>query len=118
MNHRYRLTLWCLPSERHFEVVTMRLSLNAITTKKIADFQNSVTRLLIIVFTLLLVVYIILTFWSFYGKILVDPITAQKITNFQNTVRRLTIIFLSLFFLLVMRASIWSPYGKNLADPR
>ena len=45
VNHRYQLTLWCLPSERHFEAVTVKLSLNAITTKKIADFQNSVTRL-------------------------------------------------------------------------
>ena len=51
VNHRDQLTLWCLPSERHFEAVTVKLSLNAITTKKIADFQNSVTRLLIIVFT-------------------------------------------------------------------
>ena len=47
LNTRFQLDL---PSERHFEVVTVKLSLNAITTKKIADFQNSFTRLLIIVF--------------------------------------------------------------------
>ena len=51
LNHRFQLDLWCLPSEQPFEAVTVKLSLNAITTKKIADFQNSVTRLLIIVFT-------------------------------------------------------------------
>ena len=45
VNHRYQLTLWCLPPERHFEAVTVKLSLNVITTKEIADFQNSVTRL-------------------------------------------------------------------------
>ena len=45
VNHRFQLDLWCLLSERHFEAVTVKLSLNAITTKKIADFQNSVTRL-------------------------------------------------------------------------
>ena len=50
VNHRDQLTLWCLPSERHFEAITVKLSLNAITTKEIADFQNSVTCLLIIVF--------------------------------------------------------------------
>ena len=50
LNPRFQLDLRCLPSERHFEAVTVKLSLNAITTKKIADFQNSVTRLLIIVF--------------------------------------------------------------------
>ena len=45
LNHRFQLDLGCLPSERHFEAVTVKLSLNAITTKKIADFQNSFTRL-------------------------------------------------------------------------
>ena len=45
VNHRFQVDLWCLPSERHFEAVTVKLSLKAITTKKIADFQNSVTRL-------------------------------------------------------------------------
>ena len=45
LNPRFQLDLRCLPSERHFEVVTVKLSLNAITTKKIADFRNSVTRL-------------------------------------------------------------------------
>ena len=50
VNHRFQLDLWCLPSERHFEAVTVKLSLNAITTKKIADFQNSFTHLLIIAF--------------------------------------------------------------------
>ena len=45
VNHRFQLDLWCLPSERHFEAVTVKYSLNAITTKKIADFQNSVKRL-------------------------------------------------------------------------
>ena len=29
--------------EPHFETLTVKLSLNAITTQKIADFQNSVT---------------------------------------------------------------------------
>ena len=34
VNHRFQLDLWCLPSERHFEAVTVKLSLNAIPTKK------------------------------------------------------------------------------------
>ena len=50
MNQRFKLDLWYLPSQRHFEAVTVKLSLNDFTTKKIADFQNSVRRLLIIVF--------------------------------------------------------------------
>ena len=50
LNHRFQLHLWCLPSERHFETLTVKLSLNAITTQKIADFQNSVTWYRIIVF--------------------------------------------------------------------
>ena len=45
LNHRFQLDLWCLQSERHFEAVTVKFSLNAITTKKIAYFQNSVTPL-------------------------------------------------------------------------
>ena len=44
LNQRFKLDLWYLPSERHFEALTMKLSLNAITTKKIPDFQKSVTR--------------------------------------------------------------------------
>ena len=45
------LDLRCLQSEQHFEAVTVKLSINAITTKKIPHFQNSVTRLYIIVMT-------------------------------------------------------------------
>ena len=45
LNHRFQLDLWCLPSKQHFEAVTVKYSLNAITIKKIADFQNSVKRL-------------------------------------------------------------------------
>ena len=45
LNHRFQLDLWCLPSERHFKAFTVKLLLNAITTKKIADFQISATRL-------------------------------------------------------------------------
>ena len=41
----FTLTYDAYPSEQPFEAVTVKLSLNAITTKKIADFQNSVTRL-------------------------------------------------------------------------
>ena len=44
-NYRSLLLLSCLPSKRHFEALTAKLSLKTITTKKIADFQNSVTRL-------------------------------------------------------------------------
>ena len=51
LNHRFQLHLWCLPSERHFETLTVKLSLiNAITTQKLEDFQNSVTWYRIIVF--------------------------------------------------------------------
>ena len=50
LNHRFQLDLWCLPSERHFKTLTVKLSLNAITTQKIADFQNFVTCHRIIVF--------------------------------------------------------------------
>ena len=49
-NHRSLLLLLCLPSERHFGVLTVKLSLNPIMTKMMADLQNSVTRPLIIVF--------------------------------------------------------------------
>ena len=49
-NHRSLLLLWCLPSERHFEALTVKLSLNPIMTQKMVDLQNSITRLLIIVF--------------------------------------------------------------------
>ena len=58
------------------------------------------------------------TFWSFYAKILAETYYYPKDHQFQNTVRRLKIILLSLFFLLIIRTSIWRPYGKNLADPR
>ena len=50
LNNRFQLNLWCLPLERHFETLTVKLSLNAITTQKIADFQNSVICHGIIVF--------------------------------------------------------------------
>ena len=45
LNHRFQLDFWCISPERHFEAVTVKFSLNAITTKKIADNQNSVTPL-------------------------------------------------------------------------
>ena len=45
LTHRFQLDLRYLATERHFEAVTVKLSLNAITTKKIADFQNSLTPL-------------------------------------------------------------------------
>ena len=50
MHHRFQLDLWCLPSERHFEALSAKLSLNAIKTKNIAAFQNSVTWPWIILF--------------------------------------------------------------------
>ena len=50
LNNHFQLDLWCLPSERHFKTLTVKLSLNAITTQKIADFQNSFTCHRIIVF--------------------------------------------------------------------
>ena len=45
LNHRFQLDLWRLPLERHFEALTVKFSLNAITTNKIEDFENGVTRL-------------------------------------------------------------------------
>ena len=45
LNNRFQLNLWCLPLVQH-----VKLSLNAITTQKIADFQNSVICHRIIVF--------------------------------------------------------------------
>ena len=50
LNNRFQLNLWCLPLVQHFETLTVKLSLNAITTQKIADFQNSVICHGIIVF--------------------------------------------------------------------
>ena len=72
LNHRFHLVIWCLSSERHFVAVSVKFSLNcitkrwpicktlsdasfslyAITTKKIANFQNSFTCLGIIAFML------------------------------------------------------------------
>ena len=45
LNQRFQLDLWYLPSERHFEALTVKLLLNAIKTKNIAAFQDSVTYL-------------------------------------------------------------------------
>ena len=45
LNYRFQLNLWCLPSERHFEALTLKLSIYAIMAQKMADLQNSVTRL-------------------------------------------------------------------------
>ena len=50
LNHRFQLDLWRLPSERDFGALTVKLSLNPIITRKMADLQNSVTRPLTIVF--------------------------------------------------------------------
>ena len=38
VNQPFQLDLWYLPSERHFEALTVKLSLNAINTKKISAF--------------------------------------------------------------------------------
>ena len=57
-NPRFQLDLRCLSSERHFEVVTVKLSLYAITTN------------------------IIVTFWSFYGEILAEPYYCPKDNQF------------------------------------
>ena len=35
----------CLPSQRHFGALTVKLSVNPIMTQKIFDLQNSITRL-------------------------------------------------------------------------
>ena len=65
-----------------------------------------------------LVLFIIGTFWSFYGEILAEPYYCPKDRQIANTVRRLIVILLRLFFFLINRATIWSPRGKNLPDPR
>ena len=44
LNQRFQLNLWYLPSERHFEARTVKLSLNPIMTQKMAHLPNSVTR--------------------------------------------------------------------------
>ena len=44
-NHRFYLVLLCLSSERHFGAVTVKFSLNPITTQKIANLKNSLTPL-------------------------------------------------------------------------
>ena len=45
VNQRFQLDLWYLPSERHFQALTVKLSLNAIKIKNIAAFQDFLTYL-------------------------------------------------------------------------
>ena len=70
LNHRFQLDLWCLQSERHFEAVTVKFSLNAITT------LNHRFHLVISFF------FMIVTFFSFYGEILAEPYYGPKDNQF------------------------------------
>ena len=44
-SHCLQLALLCLSSQRYFGNITVKFSLNLITTQKIANLQNNVTRL-------------------------------------------------------------------------
>ena len=52
LNHRCRVVLGCLSSERQFAAVTIKYFLNTITTQKIDNLQNSVSYLKIFFSTL------------------------------------------------------------------
>lgn len=51
LNHYFQLVSWCLLSEQHFGAVTVKFSLNPITTQKKAKIRNGVRRLQMIVFS-------------------------------------------------------------------
>ena len=68
-------------------------------TQEMADLQNSVTRLLMILF--FLVIWCLSSerhFGAVNVKFSLNGITAQKMTYLQNTVRRLIIIVFSLYY--------------------
>ena len=95
-NHRSLLLLLCLPSERHFGALTMKLSLNPIMTQMMGDLQNCVTSPLNHRFHSF--IYCLSSeqhFGAVSVKFSLYRITAQKVTTLQNTVRRLIIIVLS-----------------------
>ena len=80
-NPRFQLNLRCLPSERHFEVVTVKLSLNAITKRlQISEILSHASKASFS--SSYFVLSMIVTFWSFYGKILAEPYYCPKNNQF------------------------------------
>ena len=52
LNHRFHLVILFLSSKRHFGAVNVKFSLNCISSQKMTKLQNTVRRLIIIVFSL------------------------------------------------------------------
>ena len=92
-NNRSELVLWCFSSERHFYALTVKISLNPVTTKKkdqCAKYCHAPLN-----------IRIHLVFWwispkrhfaTLTLKFLLNPITKETMTNLQNTVKRRGII--------------------------
>ena len=96
LNHRFQLVTTGLSSERHFGDLTMKSSLNSITTQITTYLQTAVRRLKIISFPPLSQR---LSSEQYFAALTVkcslNCIRTQKIARFQNTVTRLWIIVFS-----------------------
>ena len=96
LNHRFQLVIMGLSSERHFGDLTMKSSLNSITTQILTYLQTAVRRLQIISFPLLSQC---LSSQQYFAALTVkcslNCIRIQKMASFQNTVTRLWIIVFS-----------------------
>ena len=96
LNHHFQLIIKGLSSERHFGDLTMKSSLNSITTQIMTYLQTAVRRLQIISFPLLSQC---LSSEQYFAALTVkyalNCIRTQKMASFQNTVTRLWIIVFS-----------------------
>ena len=79
----------------------MKFSLNPITAREMANLQNTVSRLIIIVLSLSFLLIIRASSWRPYGKNLADPRYDQKDDQFAKYCHTPLILRFHLFFLFL-----------------
>ena len=82
LNHPFYLMICCSSSEWHFGAVIVKFLLNLIIAQKLANLQNTVRRLIIILLSLFFLLIIRASIWSPYGKNLSEHCYYQKDDQF------------------------------------
>ena len=87
-NPRIHLVLLFLSSNQHFRTLTLKFSFNPITKDTMSNFQNTVDRVVIIVFMGFFLLIIRAAFWSSQCEIRAEPHCGQKYGQFPNHCHR------------------------------
>ena len=118
LNHPFCLVIFYLSSEWLFGAVSVKFSLNLITKIKMTNLQNTVRRLIIILFSLFFLLLIRASIWINYGKNFAEPCYDQKDDQFCKVLSHASqSSFLPSFMVSFIKPTFWNSYYKILVEP-